>query len=240
VVKYPKPPVAPTSPNPVPQPVLPLKVPPPPNTVPVKPPPGAKLVKTLGSIAPYVPPQQPAHTSYSPPPAAKQLASLKAESPVTVNGSGQESTTGIVAYHSLVNQGYTPQQAVSVAAQIAAANSGVPAGTPQLVAGVPVTAGASTNVNPESQAQAAQAAAASAAAQAAQNSKNLVAMGQTSASQLAAEQASGQVTGTQLAIAKSAASNPQNFGGGWTNVGNGTIRNNATGQILPAGTNGIW
>ena len=146
VVKYPKPPVAPTSPNPVPQPVLPLKVPPPPNTVPVKPPPGAKLVKDLGTpVYSYVPPSQPAHTSYSAPPAAQQLASLSAESPVTVNGSGQESTTGTVAYNSLVNQGYTPQQAVSVAAQIAAANSGVPAGTPQLVAGVPVTAGASSS-----------------------------------------------------------------------------------------------
>ena len=45
---------------------------------------------------------------------------------------------------------------------------------------------------------------------------------------------------TQQAIAATAAQNPQNFGGGWTNVGNGTIRNNQTGQVLPAGTNGIW
>ena len=152
VVKYPKSPVSPTSTNPEPHPVP--AVPPPPNTVPVKPPPGAKFVKDLGSTMPYlpssssqpyIPPSQPAHTSYSAPPSTQQLASLKAESPVTVNGSGQESTTGVVAYNSLVNQGYTPQQAVSVAAQIAAANSGVPAGTPQLVAGVPVTAGASSS-----------------------------------------------------------------------------------------------
>lgn len=132
-----------------------------------------------------------------------------AENPVTTS-TGQQTSTSQLAYQNLTSKGYSPQAASQIAQQIAAANSGVAPGTPQLVAGTPVVSGSTSATNVSGAMTPAQAAQANVG------------------------------TPEQQAIAASAASNPQNFGGGWVNVGNGTIRNTSTGQVLPAGTNGIW
>ena len=81
--------------------------------------------------------------------------------------SGQTTTTGQLAYQNLTSKGYSPQAASQAASQIAAANSGVPTGTPQLVAGTPVTSGSvsATNTNGMTPAQYAQQAAAAASQQ---------------------------------------------------------------------------
>lgn len=188
----------------------PVKLPPPiPAPVPQ---PGNTAVST-------VTPQQRAAAQKS---LTQAVSSLSSSSPPVVTSSGSRTTTGALAYNNLVSKGYSQEAALQAAQQIAAANSGVAPGTPQLVAGTPVTSGnvtATNNVTPASYAAAQRAA-------------------QTQAQAAAAAANIG--TPEQQQIAKTAAQNPQNFGGGWTNVGNGTIRNDTTGQVLPAGTNGIW
>jgi hypothetical protein len=66
--------------------------------------------------------------------------------PVTTSN-GQTTTTGAIAYNNLRSQGYSQEAALAAAQQIAAANSGVKAGTPQLVAGTPVIAGSSSSTS---------------------------------------------------------------------------------------------
>ena len=149
-------PVPHKAPQPVPPPVPHKTVPVPPRThpyVPVKPPAGAKHVQTLGTpVTSYTGPSGPIITTTTTTPQAQEHTTT---------------TTGQLAYSKLSSLGYNPSAASAVATQIAAGNSGVPAGTPQLVAGIPVVAGSTAPVGSNGitpQQYAAQKAAAAAAA----------------------------------------------------------------------------
>lgn len=75
------------------------------------------------------------------------VRNISTSSPAVTTSSGQKTTTGALAYNNLVSKGYSQEAALQAAQQIAAANSGVPAGTPQLVAGTPVTSGSAQATN---------------------------------------------------------------------------------------------
>lgn len=126
--------------------------------------PSTKSVKTPGSTAiSTVTPAQSAQAQKS---LAQAVQSLSTTPKVTTE-SGQTTTTGQLAYQNLVSKGYTSSEAQQISEQIAAANSGVAPGTPQLVAGTPVVSGSSSATNVSAGITPAQAAQQAAAQQAA-------------------------------------------------------------------------
>ena len=77
----------------------------------------------------------------------QSVQSLSATSPAVTTSSGQATTTGALAYHNLTSAGYSPEAALQASQLIAAASSGYAPGTPQLIAGTPVTSGSVSATN---------------------------------------------------------------------------------------------